>query len=343
MFLLFLSTGNILFADEIKYALPGSQDLYIDNFTSIEEQGTFTESSFNVSIYRRGGFLGQQICVDVVGGSGNFFYEWDIRDGLSSIYPVPLNRSCYTMPCASFYRYRVTVTDLNTGIKKNVYKRISNNVACEPVDIDDKQCIQPDAEFSISREYGPNNQVYGYRFYHPTYTNIPTGVQLVWKLQEFNGSGYSTIGIQHGNHYDYPTGGNPLQLGLRMCLTITIGNGLCQDTHCESSQNWFTSQDDVSLREDNTSNTQEIANWNIYPNPTTSNLNVDFHLKEETTTDISIFDTTGKQVHQEQHNGVQGQNNVQLNLSSLPNGIYYVKMNNEAFHKTERIVIQKNY
>lgn len=93
--------------------------------------------------------------------------------------------------------------------------------------------------------------------------------------------------------------------------------------------------DDISVIDNNTlsSKTNEIENFNIYPNPTNLGY-VDISSKRNSPLSITIFDVLGKQVL----NTTLSTN--KLDISSLPAGIYIVKaIQNEAL-STKKLVIR---
>ncbi len=74
---------------------------------------------------------------------------------------------------------------------------------------------------------------------------------------------------------------------------------------------------------------------NIYPNPVSQHLNIEFTTMPRKY-EIEFYNTVGQMVIQKQSaNQVE-----QLNLKELTNGIYYLKIYNEEFSKTEKIIVK---
>lgn len=86
-------------------------------------------------------------------------------------------------------------------------------------------------------------------------------------------------------------------------------------------------------------NTEEIsiADLNIYPNPTTNVLNVEFSTKDTGKTKFDIFDLNGrliKTVSQENTNQV----NQQINVESLQTGTYILVINTGKYTSTHKFI-----
>lgn len=80
------------------------------------------------------------------------------------------------------------------------------------------------------------------------------------------------------------------------------------------------------------------ASLKVYPNPATDVLNIDIsNIEISKTYTISLFDIKGSLVYQGKGQG----NQVQINLgqTSLHHGMYLLKINNEEFHITQKVVI----
>lgn len=71
----------------------------------------------------------------------------------------------------------------------------------------------------------------------------------------------------------------------------------------------------------------------IYPNPTTDYLSIDFDNKFSNS-DIEIFDITGKKIL-----GIKSRKNEEkINMSELDRGVYFIRIKNEEFIKTKKII-----
>jgi len=85
---------------------------------------------------------------------------------------------------------------------------------------------------------------------------------------------------------------------------------------------------------------ESITSYSIYPNPVTNIANIDFNLYKDSDINIAVFDILGKNVmNLYQGEMMGGANNVQMDVSNLNEGIYFVKlqMNNQII--TKKIMI----
>jgi hypothetical protein len=83
-----------------------------------------------------------------------------------------------------------------------------------------------------------------------------------------------------------------------------------------------------------------FADFTIYPNPTSGILTVDFMADADQQSSINIMDITGKLVYSEAILLKEGQNQYQLNLTSLQKGLYFVEMTSQGQKLTQTLVIE---
>ena len=67
-----------------------------------------------------------------------------------------------------------------------------------------------------------------------------------------------------------------------------------------------------------------------YPNPTKSGLNVNYESNEEVSLNIQVLDMTGKVHLTKQIEGLKGDNNIRLDIDNLPNGAYFMRVNDST-------------
>jgi hypothetical protein len=70
------------------------------------------------------------------------------------------------------------------------------------------------------------------------------------------------------------------------------------------------------------SNTNSSADLSVFPNPTSSEVAVNYKIKDLVSGKLSLFDTNGRLIHQTAINDKEG--SITLDLSHLPNSIYNV-------------------
>jgi len=78
---------------------------------------------------------------------------------------------------------------------------------------------------------------------------------------------------------------------------------------------------------------------NIYPNPVTHAVNVEFTLKTNSQVNLQLYDELGKLVKIiKKDNYSIGNNKIQLEMSNLKSGIYFVSLNVDDKVFTRQIV-----
>ncbi|WP_107040204.1 Omp28-related outer membrane protein [Brumimicrobium mesophilum] len=78
---------------------------------------------------------------------------------------------------------------------------------------------------------------------------------------------------------------------------------------------------------------------NVYPNPSTDLVNVDFKLENLTDVTVSILNTVGQTVSSNNLGSVSGVQSTQLDVSSLESGIYIVRVQTANGEQTKRISV----
>tara|TARA_Y100000739_G_scaffold95741_1_gene81942 strand:- start:275 stop:697 length:423 start_codon:yes stop_codon:yes gene_type:complete len=83
----------------------------------------------------------------------------------------------------------------------------------------------------------------------------------------------------------------------------------------------------------------DISSFSIYPNPTAgNNLTVVFENSSKTT-ELNIFDITGKNVYQELFEGI-GFQAKSINLPNLNNGVYIVSLSSKGSIFQKKLVVR---
>ncbi len=78
----------------------------------------------------------------------------------------------------------------------------------------------------------------------------------------------------------------------------------------------------------------------IYPNPANEKLNISLNKKDNRTLQIEIFSVTGSRKHMEKIEQGAGIFDISIDVSSLPKGMYIVRINDGEDSVNERIVIE---
>jgi hypothetical protein len=93
---------------------------------------------------------------------------------------------------------------------------------------------------------------------------------------------------------------------------------------------------------DNTSKMEDELNFQVFPNPARNSSSITFSLSKTTKTTIKLYNSLGKEVQQIcQKNFPSGKHQLTLNLSELPEGIYYCCIDDEEKTSVEKLVILK--
>lgn len=87
-------------------------------------------------------------------------------------------------------------------------------------------------------------------------------------------------------------------------------------------------------------NDEIITNLSIFPNPTISQLNIDFMSSSNNETTFQIYDNLGKLVSAQKTETLIGQNKVVINTQSLANGFYHLTIS--SGDNTKNIKFVKN-
>ena len=79
--------------------------------------------------------------------------------------------------------------------------------------------------------------------------------------------------------------------------------------------------------------------FDVYPNPSNSLLNISFYNTENQRINISIYDGYGRKVRIIGNKTYQpGKYNIEWNVESLPNGIYFIRMETNSFVGNKKVV-----
>ena len=84
----------------------------------------------------------------------------------------------------------------------------------------------------------------------------------------------------------------------------------------------------------------ELSNFELFPNPTESELNVHFDIPSDKEVLFDIQDLTGKIIKTEKINGILGSNLVVLNTDDLAHGIYLLKTQIGSIQKISQFIVK---
>jgi len=88
---------------------------------------------------------------------------------------------------------------------------------------------------------------------------------------------------------------------------------------------------------------QVVTQFNIYPNPSSDKLNVEYEFSKTSKVNLYLYDISGRKVDNLIFNETQFADNYKrtFELSKLRNGFYFVCLNTDKFSKTIKVLINK--
>ena len=81
--------------------------------------------------------------------------------------------------------------------------------------------------------------------------------------------------------------------------------------------------------------------FSVYPNPANHSLTVDFYSQDYTKTNFTFTDILGKKVKDFTLNSFSGNNRVNLDISNIRNGVYFINFKNNDIKTTLKILISR--
>jgi hypothetical protein len=100
----------------------------------------------------------------------------------------------------------------------------------------------------------------------------------------------------------------------------------------------------IRLVDDPSASVENLANelgMSIYPNPTASASTVSFNLTSAAEVTVNVTDLSGKVAQSFNLGNVSGNQNVNINVDTLNNGIYMVNVNVNGVVSTQKLVVRK--
>jgi len=124
-------------------------------------------------------------------------------------------------------------------------------------------------------------------------------------------------------------------------------NGAFSNTQCYtlrislSSSAWRTDgSTDGTVEETEIPVLFENAAFGMFPNPATDQLTVEVPMENESDVQVAILDVAGKSTIQDHRTLAKGDNRITLDVSRLPNGIYFVQVRNGEQLSTRKLTVQ---
>ncbi|MFD0964661.1 zinc-dependent metalloprotease [Pseudofulvibacter geojedonensis] len=83
-----------------------------------------------------------------------------------------------------------------------------------------------------------------------------------------------------------------------------------------------------------------FGNFNLYPNPSTGQINLSFTKIDNSATTINLFDVRGRLINTQSYSNNNINFNETLNFQSVETGIYFLTIRNGAKEQTKKIIIK---
>lgn len=233
----------------------------------------------------------------------NLSYFWDFGDGNTSNNPYPTH--IYSAP--GTYTACLTVWDPASGgqCSDTVCQTVvvtNNNISCE-------------ANF--------------YLFQDSTNANV----YYIWDLSSGNNLSYTwDFGDGTVSNQQYPTHTYNTQGVFTICLTITDNSGNCSDQYCQTIEvlnkavgttiNIVPFGQTADLAEEE----NIITDVKLFPNPTSTSLNISLRGNVGQDYNYQIVDVMGNQIALGALNSNQNVASKEINVEQLQQGVYFVQI-----------------
>jgi hypothetical protein len=315
-----------------------------DNFyyNSIVKLPCNTQASFGYTVNGCGVQFSNQSTTG--SGSNIIGYEWTFTDLATGIVTLSNDEN----PFKQFTDFANVLVELNV-IGYNGKDCCEDKVSRE---IQVEECRPCDA--TVAFRWHPNVVDPCFMTFDATVTNNTTAIAgYYWEVKDLS---TGTTVIYTGNSFDalVPSSNE-------VCLTVIFMSQdgtlecctqkICANIDCgkegetKGGKSMKTSTPNMgdlfNMLENNTEDSQgQISMASVYPNPSDELLNVEVDLVSEKTLNVDLISTNG-QVFSIKSGAVlqKGNNIIQFETSSIPTGLYIIRIQNEEFSITKKISI----
>jgi hypothetical protein len=84
---------------------------------------------------------------------------------------------------------------------------------------------------------------------------------------------------------------------------------------------------------------QEVELLGTFPNPARTQATIRFAVPEQQSVSLKVYDVLGRQVRTLVHGEREGRQSIQVDVSDLPSGVYFLRLKAESQVKTQRMTI----
>jgi hypothetical protein len=89
---------------------------------------------------------------------------------------------------------------------------------------------------------------------------------------------------------------------------------------------------------DNVEDVNNLSIFKLYPNPTNTQVNIEYELKNIQTSNIEVYNNLGQLIYQKKGNKSK-KGNISIDISNYQKGLYFVKFISKNSTKTEKLII----
>ncbi|MEO6304121.1 MAG: T9SS type A sorting domain-containing protein, partial [Bacteroidia bacterium] len=149
-------------------------------------------------------------------------------------------------------------------------------------------------------------------------------------------------------HFTSPTCGaavitstaNSTNIQVKMPMTVTNSNPLIQgtaNTHYYSTETLnFLFTDPSGFNELQ----KDALQFAVYPNPASQKVNIALDLLEPSNLEISVLNYLGQVVKQKNYKAQFGKNEIEIDLTTIKSGIYFVTVKSGSNVATKKLVVE---
>ncbi|MGB1243068.1 MAG: T9SS type A sorting domain-containing protein, partial [Chitinophagales bacterium] len=92
---------------------------------------------------------------------------------------------------------------------------------------------------------------------------------------------------------------------------------------------------------ENEVSTRKVGEMQVFPNPVSSELTIEYHASANASPSIGLYNLTGQKVLSQLIEVTEGLNVVRLDVSQIPKGMYFLKVQEASGELSERVVISR--
>ncbi len=185
----------------------------------------------------------------------------------------------------------------------------------------------------------------------PTGWRLPTGTEFanemtLWSEQTNNGAFESALRLPSSGVRGYLSGSRQNEGAWASCWTSEAFSSAttnvkmlnAEATQAQIVNTYRAMGANVRCIKDYSNDIQIIdvnKTFNLFPNPANNTLNIQLKSEVNTNVMMSIFDNTGRIVYSQSISNT----NQSIDISQIPSGIYFVKIQNNSVQQVERLII----